>query len=63
MVGHGGVAAQHEGARRPSLTVDWQRWLACAAAVVGFVLCLLGWLAGGGALSAPWAPRRWSMVR
>lgn len=35
---------------------DWQGWTACAAAVAGFVLCLLGWLAGGGGFSVPWAP-------
>jgi len=56
VVGRGGVAAHHEGAPRPALTADWQGWLACAAAVTGFVLCLLGWLAGGGGFSVPWAP-------
>ncbi len=56
MVGRGGVTPQHEGARRPGLTEDWQGWLACGIATVGFVLCLLGWLAGGGAFSVPWAP-------
>lgn len=36
--------------------MDRQGWVACAAAAAGFVLCLLGWLAGGGAVSLPWAP-------
>jgi multicomponent Na+:H+ antiporter subunit A len=56
VVARGGVAAQHEDARRPGLAADWQGWLACAVAAVGFVLCLLGGLAGGGAFSVPWAP-------
>ncbi|MDQ3788933.1 MAG: NADH-quinone oxidoreductase subunit L [Actinomycetota bacterium] len=36
--------------------MDWQGWAACAAAVAGFALCLIGWLTGGGAVSLPWAP-------
>ena len=36
--------------------MDWQGWVTCAAAVAGFVLCLVTWLAGGGAVSLPWAP-------
>ncbi|MGH3757725.1 hydrogen gas-evolving membrane-bound hydrogenase subunit E [Actinophytocola sp.] len=52
----GGATACGEGERRPRPAVDWQGWLACAAAAVGFVLCLVGWLAGGGAFSLPWAP-------
>jgi multicomponent Na+:H+ antiporter subunit A len=36
--------------------VDWPGWVACAGAVVGFALCLGGWLAGGGAVSLPWGP-------
>ncbi|SDF41209.1 multicomponent Na+:H+ antiporter subunit A [Lentzea fradiae] len=50
----GNRAAAPEGAVRT--TVDWQGWTACVAAVAGFVLCLLGWLAGGGGFSVPWAP-------
>ena len=42
---------QHRG-----LPVDWQGWVTCAAAAAGFVLCLVTWLAGGGAVSLPWAP-------
>jgi hypothetical protein len=48
-VAHGDAAAHGEDARRPRLAVDWPGWGACATAVVGFVLCLLGWMAGGGA--------------
>ncbi|XVS61622.1 hydrogen gas-evolving membrane-bound hydrogenase subunit E [Actinosynnema sp. CA-299493] len=51
---HGAAATREEGGR-PGLSVDWQGWVACAAAAVGFALCLLGWLAGGGAFSVPWA--------
>ena len=40
----------------PGLPVDWQGWVACAAAAAGFFGCLFGWLAGGGAVSLPWAP-------
>ncbi len=50
-----GAAARGQGARRPRLAVDWLGWVACGAAVVGFMLCLLGWLAGGGGFSLPWA--------
>jgi multisubunit Na+/H+ antiporter MnhG subunit len=35
------------------LSIDYQGWLACATAVVGFLLCLAGWWAGGGAVSLP----------
>jgi multicomponent Na+:H+ antiporter subunit A len=35
---------------------DWQGWSCCVVAAVGFVVCLVGWLRGGGTLSLPWAP-------
>ena len=45
-------------------SVDWQGWAACAAAVAGFALCLVGWLMGGGAVSLPWrSPRRCPATR
>ncbi len=56
MVGRARTAPRRENPPRPGLTVDWQGWLACAIAATGFVLCLLGGLAGGGAFSVPWAP-------
>lgn len=56
VVTRGGATAYREGPRRHGLPVDRQGWVACAAAVAGFVLCLVGWLAGGGAVSLPWAP-------
>ncbi|WP_236594295.1 hydrogen gas-evolving membrane-bound hydrogenase subunit E [Saccharothrix sp. 6-C] len=54
VVTHGAAATREEDGH-PGLAADWQGWLACAAAAVGFALCLLGWLAGGGAFSVPWA--------
>ncbi|MFI7679259.1 hydrogen gas-evolving membrane-bound hydrogenase subunit E [Actinophytocola sp. NPDC049390] len=51
-----GAAAPEEGAPRRRSATDWPGWTACAAAMVGFALCLLGWLAGGGGFSVPWAP-------
>jgi len=48
--------ASREDHRGSGLPVDYQGWLACATAVVGFILCLVGWRAGGGAVSLPWAP-------
>ncbi|HEY6747862.1 MAG TPA: hydrogen gas-evolving membrane-bound hydrogenase subunit E [Mycobacteriales bacterium] len=41
-----------------ALSPDWQGWAACAVAVSGFVLCLVGRLAGGWSVSLPWAPSR-----
>ncbi|MGW4111511.1 hydrogen gas-evolving membrane-bound hydrogenase subunit E [Actinosynnema sp. NPDC004786] len=35
--------------------MDWQGWTACVTAAAGFALCLLGWSAGGGGFSLPWA--------
>lgn len=52
----GGVGASSDAGPRSGLGVDWPGWVACAAAVVGFALCLAGWLAGGAAVSFPWAP-------
>ncbi|MEU7478366.1 hydrogen gas-evolving membrane-bound hydrogenase subunit E [Lentzea sp. NPDC042327] len=52
----GGAAPPDDGETRAEPAADWQGWTACAAAAAGFVLCLLGWLAGGGGFSAPWAP-------
>ncbi|MFD7659030.1 hydrogen gas-evolving membrane-bound hydrogenase subunit E [Actinosynnema sp. NPDC059797] len=52
----GGAATPDGGQARAKPSVDWQGWTACGAAVAGFVLCLLGWLAGGGGFSAAWAP-------
>jgi multicomponent Na+:H+ antiporter subunit A len=48
--------ASREDHRGGELPIDYQGWLACATAGVGFILCLAGWLAGGGAISLPWAP-------
>ena len=48
--------ASSEDHRGGELPIDYQGWLACATAGVGFILCLAGWLAGGGAISLPWAP-------
>ena len=36
--------------------MDWLGWTACAVAAAGFALVLAGWLAGGVAVSLPWAP-------
>ncbi len=55
VVVRGGAGTPEEGEEPPGPGVDWQGWVACAAAVVGFALCLVGWLAGGGAVSLPWA--------
>ncbi|WP_189226851.1 hydrogen gas-evolving membrane-bound hydrogenase subunit E [Saccharothrix coeruleofusca] len=52
----GGAAPPGAGQRHRGSAVDWPGWLACAAALAGFALCLLGWLAGGGAFALPWAP-------
>ncbi len=41
---------------RGALPVDWLGWLACAAAVVGFALVLVGWAVGPIGFSVPWAP-------
>lgn len=41
---------------RNSHPADWPGWIACAAATVGFGLCLAGWLTGGGSISLPWVP-------
>ncbi|WP_084608999.1 hydrogen gas-evolving membrane-bound hydrogenase subunit E [Thermocrispum agreste] len=51
-----GRAARDEAAPAPRLTPDWPGWVACATAAVGFLACLVGWLAGGGGFSVPWAP-------
>ncbi|MFI9005741.1 hydrogen gas-evolving membrane-bound hydrogenase subunit E [Actinosynnema sp. NPDC053489] len=56
VVARGGAEARGEGEQRPRPGVDRQGWTACAAAVAGFALCLIGWLAGGGTVSFPWAP-------
>lgn len=52
MVVRGGAEARGEGGPHHGPTADWQGWSACAIAVAGFLLCLL---AGGGAVSLPWA--------
>jgi multicomponent Na+:H+ antiporter subunit A len=31
-------------------------WAAVAAALAGFITCLVGWLAGGGSVDLPWSP-------
>jgi multicomponent Na+:H+ antiporter subunit A len=36
--------------------VDRLGWMACAIALAGFALVLVGWVAGGVAFSLPWAP-------
>ncbi|SDQ41563.1 hydrogen gas-evolving membrane-bound hydrogenase subunit E [Quadrisphaera sp. DSM 44207] len=50
------VAAPAPAPEHRPLSRDWQGWASCAAAAAGFVACLVGWLAGGGGLSLPWAP-------
>jgi multicomponent Na+:H+ antiporter subunit A len=49
------AGSPRESPHRP-LRADRLGWLACVAAAAGFVACLTGWLAGGGAVSLPWAP-------
>lgn len=55
VVVRGGPGTRGAGERHPGPGTDRLGWLACAAAVAGFLLCLLGGLAGGGAVSVPWA--------
>jgi multicomponent Na+:H+ antiporter subunit A len=52
VVVRGGAETRGEDGPHPGPTADWQGWSACAAAVAGFLLCLL---AGGASLSLPWA--------
>ena len=52
----GDVPAAREESSRRGLPVDWLGWTACAVAAAGFALVLAGWLAGGVAVSLPWAP-------
>lgn len=53
VVARGDAPASREHIRLP---VDRLGWAACISAVAGFVVCLVGWLTGGGAVSLPWAP-------
>ncbi|QFZ18836.1 hydrogen gas-evolving membrane-bound hydrogenase subunit E [Saccharothrix syringae] len=55
VVTRGGAATRDGGEPHPRSGVDWPGWVACAAAVAGFALCLLGWARGGGGFSVPWA--------
>ena len=52
----GDVPAAREGSARRGLRPDWLGWTASVLAAVGFALVLGGWLAGGVAVSFPWAP-------
>lgn len=56
VVSRGDVTQDREGEQPQRLTADWQGWLACGVAAAGFVLVLLGGLAGVGGFSVPWAP-------
>ncbi|MHA6797698.1 hydrogen gas-evolving membrane-bound hydrogenase subunit E (plasmid) [Pseudonocardia bannensis] len=59
------MTARRERPRRGGLGAEWLGWAVCAAALAGFALVLVGWLAGGVAFSLPWAPTldlRWSFA-
>ena len=49
------AGSPRDSSHRP-LRADWLGWAACVAAAAVFAACLTGWLAGGGAVSFPWAP-------
>lgn len=38
----------------PTLSADWQGWASAAMALVGFCVCLVAWLGGGGTIALPW---------
>jgi multicomponent Na+:H+ antiporter subunit A len=57
VVGDDGSASEEEeeAPSRP-LPMDRLGWAACGVAAAGFAVVLVGWVAGGGAFSVPWAP-------
>jgi multicomponent Na+:H+ antiporter subunit A len=56
VVGDDGSASEEEEAPSRSLPIDRLGWAACGVAAAGFAVVLVGWAAGGGAFSVPWAP-------
>jgi len=56
VVGDDGSASEEEEAPSRPLPMDRLGWAACGVAAAGFAVVLVGWAAGGGAFSVPWAP-------